>query len=419
MVQRPEKPPLNGGAGGAGGVQGGVPVRRGMYRPVNRHGALQDMNQDNQVSFADTFLGDLLGFDGQVGTQGRPGMAASIGGARRGQQMPVDAGAGVPVDAGAVPVDPASAPIDDPTAPTPSPHPDVVQTDDTVTSDDVRDSTMWPVAGAAAAGAAGAVAARRIVRHGANVHPRHKDSVALTPDENGNVIVMRETNQGFRPESLPAQKAADGGWYVVGVNYDDGSNALPAPTGNSADEVAPGRNVTEGTGDSSVRTNQSANTANGTSNAIASSGTGSAQPVQSTGARSNAGQEAGNAASGAAPDTNNPGGQQRTAVSTGNGQTADAAGAGQQAVDPASAPIDTESVMTRDLPEGVREVPGSMDSERTGGGSVMVDTGERSPFGGMIFNDRTKGGYTTTLPDGRTINAATMPALRAALAGAL
>lgn len=44
---------------------------------------LEDISGDEKVSFADTWLGDLLGFDGQGGVQG-PDLAASRSGARRG-----------------------------------------------------------------------------------------------------------------------------------------------------------------------------------------------------------------------------------------------------------------------------------------------------------------------------------------------
>ena len=46
-------------------------------------GGLGEFSGDNQIGFADTALGDLLGFDGKLGVQG-PSIAASIGGARRG-----------------------------------------------------------------------------------------------------------------------------------------------------------------------------------------------------------------------------------------------------------------------------------------------------------------------------------------------
>ena len=64
----------------------GRPVRGGPYNPDNQHGALMDMNEDGQISFADTFVGDLLGFDGRMGLHGNPGMSASMQGARRLQQ---------------------------------------------------------------------------------------------------------------------------------------------------------------------------------------------------------------------------------------------------------------------------------------------------------------------------------------------
>jgi len=45
---------------------------------------LKDINKDGKRNFADTFLGDLIGADGKSGIQkGRPGMKASIKGARR------------------------------------------------------------------------------------------------------------------------------------------------------------------------------------------------------------------------------------------------------------------------------------------------------------------------------------------------
>ena len=46
---------------------------------------LKDMSGDNKVSFADTWLGDLLGFDGESGVQG-PSLKESWGGARREQE---------------------------------------------------------------------------------------------------------------------------------------------------------------------------------------------------------------------------------------------------------------------------------------------------------------------------------------------
>ena len=46
---------------------------------------LRDISGDGSVGFADTYTGDLLGFDGSFGiAEGNPGMAASIGGGRRG-----------------------------------------------------------------------------------------------------------------------------------------------------------------------------------------------------------------------------------------------------------------------------------------------------------------------------------------------
>ena len=44
---------------------------------------LKDTSGNKSIGFEDTFLGDLLGFDGKIGTKGKPGLLASLGGARR------------------------------------------------------------------------------------------------------------------------------------------------------------------------------------------------------------------------------------------------------------------------------------------------------------------------------------------------
>jgi len=45
--------------------------------------ALKDTSGDGKITFADTFLGDLLGFDGKAGTKGKAGLLKSLRGARR------------------------------------------------------------------------------------------------------------------------------------------------------------------------------------------------------------------------------------------------------------------------------------------------------------------------------------------------
>ena len=45
--------------------------------------SLKDTSGDGKITFADTFLGDLLGLDGKVGTKGKAGLLKSLGGARR------------------------------------------------------------------------------------------------------------------------------------------------------------------------------------------------------------------------------------------------------------------------------------------------------------------------------------------------
>jgi len=89
----------------------------------NRHGALQDVTGDNQVNFGDTFLGDLLGVDGAAGLQGRAGMLASMGGARRGQPVAPEQSARPQVRPDVTVVTAESAPIDNPMAVNADAHP--------------------------------------------------------------------------------------------------------------------------------------------------------------------------------------------------------------------------------------------------------------------------------------------------------
>lgn len=48
---------------------------------------LKDINKDGKRNFGDTWLGDLIGADGEPGVQG-PGVKDSIKGARRGEEKP-------------------------------------------------------------------------------------------------------------------------------------------------------------------------------------------------------------------------------------------------------------------------------------------------------------------------------------------
>ena len=50
---------------------------------------LKDINNDGKRNFGDTYVGDLLGIDGKLGIQkGRPGLIASMKGARREEDKP-------------------------------------------------------------------------------------------------------------------------------------------------------------------------------------------------------------------------------------------------------------------------------------------------------------------------------------------
>lgn len=64
-------------------------------RPSIYDNPLQDISQNNSVGIEDSFIGDILGLDGQAGVQG-PGMGASLEGARR-RAIEIVQSKGVPV----------------------------------------------------------------------------------------------------------------------------------------------------------------------------------------------------------------------------------------------------------------------------------------------------------------------------------
>lgn len=240
IAQRMAMQASQGGAAHKMNAQG-QPVRPGMYNYNNRHGVLQDISQDGVVSFADTFLGDLLGFDGRAGAQGA-GMSASIGGARRGpnvalEQVAADAAAqsdGVRQGGGGggnnapttstrpqtrPDMSPEDAPIDDPL--------DTVSPSDEIPRDE-NGNPMLMAANAAAAGAAIA----RLIRPGERINPEDRRTAAITPNPDGTVRLPIKTGRGgvAQYKNVSAQEAADLGWTVVGINYPDGGNALSGPT---------------------------------------------------------------------------------------------------------------------------------------------------------------------------------------------
>lgn len=212
----------------------GVPVRRGAYDYETKRGKLQDVNQDNQVSFADTWLGDLLGSDGQGGVQG-PGMRDSMAGARR-RAIETMQAQGVPMtqanlaramnppgrQGGEAAAQPAAAGTGGGGA----------DSGQAAATEDGGGSGLETAAGVAAAGASGAAVAR--LYNGKPLAPDAKGMVALPTARGGGSMNM-----------VPYQDAVDQGWAVVGINYPDGSNALPSPSavdmidGKATDVTAP------------------------------------------------------------------------------------------------------------------------------------------------------------------------------------
>ena len=76
MEAEPEK-------GMAGKLKDTIVEKSGVYGgESSMYKNLKDTNADKKVSFADTWLGDTLGFDGKAGTQGSS-LSESLGGARR------------------------------------------------------------------------------------------------------------------------------------------------------------------------------------------------------------------------------------------------------------------------------------------------------------------------------------------------
>lgn len=225
------------------------------------------------------------------------------------------------------------------------------------------------IAGGAVAGtAAGAVGLRML------------GDAPLTPNANGMVVIPEDRPtqpgrvRGMR--TITAQQAADEGWAVVGLNYDEGRNLLPPPSSTPERANGTGRPRDAGTG-----------AARGSTGAA---GTDAPPPAPRTG-------------NVAGPNAEGP--------------------ARSSAPDPADAPISTEEVMgsaageryVTPLPEGVREVDSAVTNPGTD--SRLTDTGQRGPNNELIFRDMTNGGFTARARDGRGINAPTFEALRSALRG--
>lgn len=329
------KPPVN---------EQGVPVRRGLYDYETRGGKLQDVNRDNQVSFADTWIGDMLGFDGQGGVQG-PSMRDSMGGARR-RAIKMMQAQGVPMTqanlARAMSGPGGAGAVSDIAQPGTVMHEDQPVTTSVLNDDG---SVAGPLAAAATGAAAGAYAAKRLL-----------GGKPLQPDANGRVLAPTDGAGGVRMISMTPQEAADMGWAVVGLNYPDGGNALPAPARiDMIDGTA--EDVTDGN-------------------------------------RSAAGPARGGANAGAAA-----------------GAATNGTGAGPVAGDAATRPISTEELMQSGIGTEVGTAGG--DNMRYVQQSVFSYNGQ------PIFADTVTGGYVTRGPDGNVITAPTMEALRAAVRAAI
>lgn len=334
------KPPVN---------EQGIPVRRGAYDYETRGGKLQDVNRDNQVSFADTWIGDMLGMDGQGGVQG-PSMRESMGGARR-RAIEVMQAQGVPMTqanlARAMGGPGGAGAASDIAQPGTVMHEDQPVTTSVLNDDG---SVAGPLAAAATGAAAGAYAAKRLL-----------GGKPLQPDANGRVLAPTDGAGGVRMISMTPQEAADMGWAVVGLNYPDGSNALPSPRGTPAIDVI------DGTAEDVTDVNRSA------------AGPG--------GSGANAGATAGAAT--------NP------------------TGAGPVAGDAAARPISTEELMQSGIGAGTEVGTAGGDLQRYVQQSVFSHGGQ------PIFADTVTGGFVTRGPDGNVITAPTMEALKAAVRAAI
>lgn len=334
------KPPVN---------EQGVPVRRGAYDYETKRGKLQDVNQDNQVSFADTWIGDMLGMDGQGGVQG-PSMRDSMGGARR-RAIEMMQEQGVPMTQANL-----ARAMERPGgagAPSDLAQPGTVMHEDqpiTATPLDEGGGAGGPLAAAATGVVAGAYAAKKLL-----------GGKPLQPDAQGRVLAPTDGAGGVRMISMTPQEAADMGWAVVGLNYPDGGNTLPAPG------RTPAIDVIDGTAEDVTDVSRSA-----------------AGPA---GGGANAG-----TAAGASPDPRN---------------------AGPVAGDAATRPISTEELMEKGVGSGTEVGTAGGDNTR------FVQQSVFSHDGMPIFADNVDGGFVTRRPDGSVVTAPTMEALKAAVRAAI
>jgi hypothetical protein len=337
----------------------GLPVRRGAYDYETRGGKLQDVNQDNQVSFADTWIGDMLGMDGQGGVQG-PSMRDSMAGARR-RAIEVMQAQGMPMTQANL-ARAMNAPGGGNAAqPSDIAQPGTVMHEDQPVTTQALDENGNSVAGPlaiAATGAAAAVARKKLMGKPLEVGP------------DGKLVLPAAGNRGMAAQieplrALTPQQAAEQGWAVVGINYPSGSNALPA-SGRSA---TPAIDMIDGTAEDVTDVSRSA-----------------AQP--------------------ASTPTPNP---SNTRPGAGDAATPTT---GPAAAPPESAPISTEEIMGTPRAEGVKEIPNPVSGVNPG---KLIDTGMLGPAGEMTFRDAINGGYSAKDANGVWINALTMDALHRAL----
>jgi len=268
MVVRTEKP-AQGGRDAAAARDAGSGRSGGAFTADNRHGALRDMNGDGRVTFADTFLGDLLTNDGGL-RGGNPGMMASLGGARRTrdeavamvqqQGLPVTEqnvqsvmaslrpqarGEGEPVISDdvllgtpAMPADPAMPPLDG----TPVGGPNLGPEDPALIDDLPVGADGNPIAAAATgvaavAGGAGiaALIARARSRNRRDAAEARAELKAMGLGLDGEILDAPQITDG-RPSSVARREARNGtvDGSVVDVNIPRSDNALPAPEAQTA-----------------------------------------------------------------------------------------------------------------------------------------------------------------------------------------
>jgi hypothetical protein len=208
------------------------------FTQANRHGALQDVTQDGQTNFGDTFLGDLLGTNGgQMGLQGGAGMAASLGGARR-DQLPPEVEQAMVEQSAAIPAQTAQEGFEEglPVSPA-QPSPEVIG--DGVPIDEEGNPIVDGLL-AASGGVLGAAAIRQLLQK-ANQSPTRQNLAQITDARQQ--LAAAQIGMDGKPLQLTAPSVENGGIdqkQITGPARANprGAQVIPTETG-AIDDIAP------------------------------------------------------------------------------------------------------------------------------------------------------------------------------------